>query len=315
MSQDIKLKRLWQKGPAAPLIQRLPADWNEPLCVLDGNGRPVFGAPSGKGPRYSIEMEGQGTIGWVVGGEHASVLADLMGYIAQKELESKLLAQDTLNKYKELTLLYELGEKITACLDIRELVLLALEEARRLLSRGNELHIALLLVEDQPDSITVSAGYGDLFPLGLVLSPLDGITRQVLADGHPEIVNDVSEDPRHRAEPGCLPDIRALLCVPLKTSDRIFGVLSAASIAPGGFSAAELKVMNLPASQVATALGRIHLINARVEQEHLQESIKLSRNIQMGMLPTRFPHFAQGSPVDLYAFMEPAREVGGDCWI
>lgn len=312
MSQEIKLKRLCQKGPAAALIRRLVADWNEPLCILDGEGQAVFGTVPEDAPRHPIEAEGQPTVGWVAGGEHAPMLADLVGYVAQKEMESKLLAQETLGKYKELTLLYELGEKIAACLDIRELSWLALDEARRLLPKGNELHVALLLAEETPDSLAVAAGYGAVFPVGLVLAPLDGITRRVLADGHAEIVNDVREDPRHQAEPGTLAQIRALLCVPLKTSDRIFGVLSVASLAPAGFSAAELKVMNLLASQVATALGRVHLINARVEQERLQESLKLSRSIQMGMLSTNFPRFGQDSPIDLYAFMEPAREVSGD---
>jgi sigma-B regulation protein RsbU (phosphoserine phosphatase) len=311
MSQEIKLKRLCQKGPAAALIRRMLADWNEPLCILDDDGQPVLGVPSGTA-RYPIELEGQPPVGWVCGGEHAPVLAVLVGYAAQKELESKLLAQETLGKYKELTLLYELGEKIAACLDIRELAWLALEEARRLLPRGKDLHVALLLAEDGPDRLSVCAGHGDLFPVGRMLDPLDGITRQVLAGGNAEIVNHVREDPRYQTEPGVLSDVRALLCVPLKTSDRIFGVLSVASRQAANFNAAELKVLNLLASQAAMALGRVHLIRTRVEQERLQESLKLSRSIQMGMLSTNFPRFARQSPIDLYAFMEPAREVSGD---
>ncbi len=49
-----------------------------------------------------------------------------------------------------------------------------------------------------------------------------------------------------------------------------------------------------------------------LEQERLKESLKLSRSIQMSMLPTVFPRFARGNPVDLHACMEPAREVSGD---
>lgn len=49
-----------------------------------------------------------------------------------------------------------------------------------------------------------------------------------------------------------------------------------------------------------------------LEDEILQESLRLARNIQMGMMSTAFPRFAKGSPVDLYAMVDPAREVGGD---
>ncbi|MDD5272818.1 MAG: PP2C family protein-serine/threonine phosphatase, partial [Methylovulum sp.] len=50
----------------------------------------------------------------------------------------------------------------------------------------------------------------------------------------------------------------------------------------------------------------------RVAQERLQESLKLSHSIQMGMLSTAFPRFSDGQPIDLFAVMEPAREVSGD---
>ena len=49
-----------------------------------------------------------------------------------------------------------------------------------------------------------------------------------------------------------------------------------------------------------------------LEASILQESLRLACDIQMGMMSTAFPRFAQKSPVDLYAMIDPAREVGGD---
>lgn len=316
MSQDIKLKRLCQKGSTAVLIRRMVEDWNEPLCILDANGTSVFGEPGGDSEPCPITLEGQSApLGWALGGRHAEDLAILVSFAAQKELEGKLLAQETLGKYKELTLLYDLGEKIAACLDVPELAQLVLDEAGRLLPGGQALHIAMLLSDEGEAgdiALTVQAGRGGLFPEGLRLAPLDGITRRVLASGTAEIVNDVAEDASYQAEPGCLPDLRALLCAPLKTNDRTYGALAVASRSPTAFLAAELKVLNLLASQAAQALGRAQMIKARVEQELLQESLKLSRDIQMGMLSTDFPRFRNKSPVDVYGFMEPAKEVSGD---
>lgn len=314
MNHDIKLKRLCQKGPAAELMRRLAADWNEPLYVLDAEGATLFGSPSDAAARHPIELEGQEALGWVGGGEHAPLLAMLLAYVARKELESKSLAQETLSKYKELTLLYELGEKITACLDIPALAQLTLTETHRLLPGGGRLPVALLLADAAADGLMVRAGEGEWFAAGQRFDPLDGISAHVLAGGHAEIVNDLAGDARHQAQPGRLVGARALMCLPLRTSDRTFGLLLVATREALAFQAADLKLLNVLAAQVATALGRVQLIAERVEQERLQESLALSRSIQMGMLSSNFPRFAQGSPVDLYAFMEPAREVGGDLY-
>lgn len=49
-----------------------------------------------------------------------------------------------------------------------------------------------------------------------------------------------------------------------------------------------------------------------LEERVLQESLKQARNIQMSMMSTHFPRLTSGSSIDLYAQIEPAREVGGD---
>jgi sigma-B regulation protein RsbU (phosphoserine phosphatase) len=312
MNPEIKLKRLCQRGPSAKLIQRFIDHHPGPLAVLDANGDVLLGTAN-DGERLAIRLDENTPLGWVCGhADDTPLLAAFVTYTAQKELESKLLAQETLSKYKELTLLYELGEKIAACMDIDELAQLALDEAGRLLPSGQDLHLGILLSGETAGQLTVCAGRGAVYQVGDTLQAIDGITQQVLASGNAEIVNDVRQDPRYQAAVGVLTDIEALLCAPLKTRDKTFGVLSVVSRSPVMFSAAEAKVLNLLASQVAIAIGRVHLIHERVAQERLQESLKLSHSIQMGMLSTAFPRFSNGQPIDLFAFMEPAREVSGD---
>lgn len=52
---------------------------------------------------------------------------------------------------------------------------------------------------------------------------------------------------------------------------------------------------------------RTHL--ARIEQE-----LDAARELQMGMVPTFFPPPTPERPVEIFAMMEPAREVGGDLY-
>lgn len=46
-------------------------------------------------------------------------------------------------------------------------------------------------------------------------------------------------------------------------------------------------------------------------KERIESDLRIARNIQMGMVPSRFP---ERSDLDLYASMTPAKEVGGDLY-
>ena len=46
----------------------------------------------------------------------------------------------------------------------------------------------------------------------------------------------------------------------------------------------------------------------------LREELDAARRLQMGMVPQSFPGPSAQLPIDLYASMEPAREVGGDLY-
>src|SRR5262249_8031612 len=47
-------------------------------------------------------------------------------------------------------------------------------------------------------------------------------------------------------------------------------------------------------------------------KERIESELKIARDIQMSILPRIFPPFPKRSEFDLYATIEPAREVGGD---
>ncbi|MBF0607132.1 MAG: SpoIIE family protein phosphatase [Magnetococcales bacterium] len=51
-----------------------------------------------------------------------------------------------------------------------------------------------------------------------------------------------------------------------------------------------------------------------VREHKLEQSLKLSRDIQMNMLPTNFSCVKDRYGIDLFAFLQPAREVGGDLY-
>jgi adenylate cyclase len=62
--------------------------------------------------------------------------------------------------------------------------------------------------------------------------------------------------------------------------------------------------------ELDTELGEERERNARLAGE-----LEAARAIQMGLLPRRFPVFTERNDIDLFAFIEPAREVGGDLFV
>ena len=48
--------------------------------------------------------------------------------------------------------------------------------------------------------------------------------------------------------------------------------------------------------------------------ERIEGELRIARAIQMGMLPNTFPPFPEREDLDLYAYMCPAKEVGGDLY-
>jgi sigma-B regulation protein RsbU (phosphoserine phosphatase) len=52
----------------------------------------------------------------------------------------------------------------------------------------------------------------------------------------------------------------------------------------------------------------------RAGRDRLQHELDAARTLQLGMLPGTFPAWSGEHPVEVYALMEPAREVGGDLY-
>ncbi|BBD08255.1 SpoIIE family protein phosphatase [Desulfovibrio ferrophilus] len=56
------------------------------------------------------------------------------------------------------------------------------------------------------------------------------------------------------------------------------------------------------------------LIKTEAEKHRIESELGVARDIQMGLLPKIFPAFPERDELDLYAVLEPAREVGGDLY-
>ena len=56
------------------------------------------------------------------------------------------------------------------------------------------------------------------------------------------------------------------------------------------------------------------LTRTTANKVRIEGELQIARNIQQGMIPQVFPPFPERKDIDLYASMDPAREVGGDLY-
>ena len=214
--------------------------------------------------RYPIKLDGQ-ILGWVNGNEKSGAVATFLSHLAYRELEKLTLAQELLSKYKEITLLFNLSEKIIDSPNLREVATLVLEEAQQLLrSRSG----ALLIVQDNTSQLESIASFGPVpvFAQSISLEnqsiPLGaGIISTIVKTGRGEIVNNVPSNSRHLQS--C---ITSLICVPLKNKEATIGAIVLSRPQNQPYNAEDLKLLTTLACQAGG------VINGLLHERQLKES-------------------------------------------
>lgn len=130
-------------------------------------------------------------------------------------------------------------------------------------------------------------------------------------------IADVYADPRFNADFDRQTGYRtrSILCLPMISSStgKLIGVIQVLNKRGGQvFDERDESLLAALGSHAAVALERAQLTEAYVEKQRIEEALKLAHDIQMSMLPKRFSPFPNAPAIDLYAAMEPAKEVGGD---
>lgn len=266
---QIKLNRLLAKRKKAAAVLTTLAEVNNLIFgIEDVEGRVLLGAAGDdRLAKFPITLEGT-LLGWVIGPEQVAPIADLIGHLAEKEVEKETLADGTLEHYRELNLLYNLSEKLGASLEVASVAQTALDEASRLITTSGGC--VMLLDEGRRQLETVIAsGQGFEPPPRLTLG--EGIIGAVAQNGKAEIVNEVGADVRYKSDQG-LTVTSSLVCAPLKAKDNVLGVIAlAASQTAIIYTAKDLKLLNTLASQAAPAIENALLYEKTLRQARERE--------------------------------------------
>jgi transcriptional regulator with GAF, ATPase, and Fis domain len=270
----IRLKRLVDRNKE--VISRLIDAIAAPIGITDADGRLLLGDLDDSSPgRYPVELEGE-PLGWVIGGDQTAAIGSLLSYLVGREVEQRTLADEVLDRYREINLLYNLSEKLTASLDLQSVVRVALEEANRLIAGTSG---AVMLLDEETGMLTTILAFGQEDGLQESVRPGEGIIGSIARTARAEIVNDVLSDPRPAEGVG---QVASLVCAPLKPKQKVAGVILIGNREPVTYTAADLKLLSTIASQAAPAIDNALLYAnemeaARRREERLKEQIDALR--------------------------------------
>lgn len=184
-------------------------------------------------------------------------VANLLTHLFTQAVVNRALAKETLERYREINLLYRIQEVIGARLDLNQIANLVLEESIRVIKAQSG---ALLLLAADPLMFDVQARYGTP-PLKEHCQRADTVADWVVQNRQPIIVNDVSTDPRcGSADMG----VQSLLCVPLNIGKKPVGAFTLYDkVADEIFTASDQKLLTALASPAVIAIETAREVAAR----------------------------------------------------
>jgi len=176
--------------------------------------------------------------------------------LAKVALEKRVTAREALDRYREINLLYNLGETLTTCLDVDELLQRVLIEASQIIQARQ----GAVLLYDKTGELAIAASTGLTEELETAIMGEHTLTKEVARTGKPRIVSDLAvftDGEQH------IP----LLAVPLRTSEQPLGAILLAGKAEGAiFTAGDEKLLSTLAWQAAISLENAHLFDNALQQ-------------------------------------------------
>ena len=240
------------------------------LYDLDGQlflgSDPESAQPGGK-LKYPVSLNGE-RVGWVASASNGEAIASLVNYALEAEFDKKDLVRDSLEKYKELSLLYRLAENMAQRLDVDEIADFVLKEAKSVLKFTDG---CLLLLRGDNEFMNVVTAVGDVYDTKEEVWPTSGLAGWVFKTGQAEIVNDVKSDDRVVNKSVSL---NAVISAPLKTKTRTLGVIQLGTTNGETYDSLDLKLLDTIALQTSSAIENAIFHQQKVSQERIKTHLQ-----------------------------------------
>lgn len=210
---------------------------------------------------------------------------------------------------ERLALLYRLSQTFNSSLDLDEVLNRVMDEVITIMQA--ERGFVMLREEDGRLTFRVARGMDRNTIDEPEFQVSRGVVERVAREGQPILTSDAQSDDRFSMRESVLSlKLRAILCVPMHTKDRISGVIYVDNrLQAGIFTAEDRDLLTAIASSAAIAIENARLYQVAVEKGRLERELQMAYDVQAGLLPRQVPQFPGW---EFAAKWQPAREVAGD---
>ena len=218
-----------------------------------------------------------------------------------------------IRKVERLSNCIEIANLINSELSIGKLLSNVMEATKKAFSADAA---SMLLIDDKTGDLTFQIALGDVGDEIKEIYRLkkgQGIAGLVAENGIPLNLEDVYNHPKFSYDYDKKTNYRtrAMLCVPLKVSGKIIGVIQVINnlTKPFIFSDEELEMLVTISSSAAVAVDTARMHKIILKRQTLERDLKLAKEVQKSFLPKALP------VIDNYRFAalnQPALEIGGD---
>lgn len=222
--------------------------------------------------------------------------------------EFKAAGSGELTVEKKFQLLLEISERISATLDLDELLDHLVDTARSVVDYDAA---GIYVIRRDRDQLLiegmVTRGYeGPSSEHYLLLKLGEGVVGHVIETGRTEVIPNVLVEPHYIM---ARPQTRSELTTPIILNERVIGAFNVECDRPDAYTAADAEVLHFFANAAAIAIEKAVLHEELVEKKRIESQLEVARQVQASLLPDREPDVPG---FDIAAENLPTYEVGGD---
>lgn len=204
------------------------------------------------------------------------------------------------------------NSKINSTLNLDELLGILMTTASEVMQSDVA---SLMLVDEAAQELVFKVALGDKgkeLTEKFRLKMGEGIGGYVAQTGEPVIVNDTEKDERFakRFDNATGFKTKAIICVPMKSRDKVIGILQAINpVDKDAFTASDLELFEIFAAQATLSVENAKLHTTLMAQEKSRRELEIAKQIQQNFLPNLSE---KKFKADIAAKNLPALSVGGD---